>query len=222
MIRKTIIKEIKRQLFKRREIITYYKGEDAQVFDLIKAIKKRTDFLLQYGDAYSIYSAVRSVEHIKGDIAELGTFSGGSANLICEAKGKKNLHLFDTFEGLPGLSELDDPTLFNEGKYKATLEFNKELLKNYKNVFFYKGLFPKTAGPIKDKRFSFVHMDFDLYIPTLEGLKFFYERLLPGGIIICHDFKTSSGIKAAFANFFKDKPEAVIPLRGNQCLVVKL
>ena len=34
-------------------------------------------------------------------MAEVGVYQGVSAKLICEAKGDKELHLFDTFEGLP-------------------------------------------------------------------------------------------------------------------------
>jgi O-methyltransferase len=31
----------------------------------------------------------------------------------------------------------------------------------------------------------------DLYQPTLEGLKFFYPRLSPGGVMLVHDYNNS-------------------------------
>lgn len=43
-----------------------------------------------------------------------------------------------------------------------------------------KGLFPGTAEGVDDS-FVFVNLDMDLYTPTYEGLKFFWERLSPGG-----------------------------------------
>jgi O-methyltransferase len=33
-----------------------------------------------------------------------------------------------------------------------------------------------------------VHLDADLYESTLAGLTFRYTRMLPGAILICHDY----------------------------------
>ena len=44
-------------------------------------------------------------------MAEVGVYQGVSAKLICEAKGDKELHVFDTFEGLPDKSGTDVPAL---------------------------------------------------------------------------------------------------------------
>ncbi len=52
-------------------------------------------------------------EKIKGELAEVGVYKGGSAKLICEAKGNSILHLFDTFEGLPNVGE-NDPAHIQE------------------------------------------------------------------------------------------------------------
>jgi hypothetical protein len=89
-------------------------------------------------------------------------------------------------------------------------------------VRFHKGLFPVTTEPVKDKAFSFVHLDADLYESTMAGLNFFYPRMSPGAILICHDYLTSNGVNAAFRTFFADKPEPVIELTGYQCMVVKV
>jgi O-methyltransferase len=67
-----------------------------------------------------------------------------------------------------------------------------------------------------------VHLDADLYESTMAGLEFFYPRMPPGAILICHDYLSSEGVNAAFGEFFADKPEPVIELTGYQCLVVKV
>lgn len=54
----------------------------------------------------------------------------------------------------------------------------------------------------------------------LDCLEFFYPRMSHGGIILSHDY-TFKGVKRAFDEFFKDKPEVVIKLFGSQCMVVK-
>lgn len=202
---------------------SFYNPEILKVKDLVKIIKGETKMILHDVEALQIFMAVKQTEKLKGDIAEVGVFMGGSSKLICEAKGNKRLHLFDTFEGLPALSEEDNKNLFYENQFSASYEEVKNYLNSYENVFFYKGLFPSTAGPVSNETFSFVHLDVDLYEATLECIKFFYPRMSKGGIIISHDYAFASGVKKAFDEFFYDKPEPIIELEiiGTQCLIVK-
>lgn len=41
----------------------------------------------------------------------------------------------------------------------------------------------------------------DLYLPTYEGLKFFWENLNNGGYIFVHDFYVWDGVEAAVRKF---------------------
>ncbi len=110
--------------------------------------------------------SVRQTQKVPGDIAEVGVYKGGSAKIICSAKGEKHLHLFDTFEGLPKVEDIDMVWPFYEGKFAASCDGVKEYLKNDHNVFFYKGIFPVTLGPVKEKMFSMVNLDVDTYEST--------------------------------------------------------
>ena len=51
-------------------------------------------------------------------------------------KGDKSLHLFDTFEGLPKVEDIDMVWPFYEGKFAASYDSVKDYLKDYNNVFF--------------------------------------------------------------------------------------
>jgi len=102
---------------------------------LINKIRNEVEMLLTDDEASRIYYAIKATEKITGDIAEVGVYQGGSAKLICEAKGDKNLHLFDTFEGLPSPTEIYENKL-HEGEMKASLESVKQYLEGYKNVYF--------------------------------------------------------------------------------------
>jgi hypothetical protein len=73
-----------------------------------------------------------------------------------------------------------------------------------------------------NERFSFVHTDVPPYAVTRGALEFFYPRLLPGGIIISHDFATCRGPREAMEEFFKDLPGPVIELSGDQAMAVKV
>jgi hypothetical protein len=61
----------------------------------------------------------------------------------------------------------------------------------------------------------------DLYKTTLDALEFFYPRMNPGGVIMSHDY-IRCGVKKAFDEFFKDKPEPIIQLIDSQSLIVKI
>ena len=165
-----------------------------------------------------LISALQATKNIEGDIAEVGTARGGSARLIGEYSAGKKIHVFDTFEGLPDPGAMD--VKFLKGAYAHSLESVKEFLKGLP-VEFHKGMFPESGASSKDYRFSFVHLDVDLYQSTLDSLKFFYPRVNPGGIIITHDYITSDGVNRAFEEFFADKPESPIELIGYQGMVVK-
>ena len=195
-------------------------------------VKKDLGISLLNVEAYQIFMAVKNTKKVEGDIAEVGVYKGGSAKVICEVKEDKALHLFDTFEGLPELSEMDDPRepykgeasgweRIQKGEYCASFENVKAYLKDYPNVHFYKGLFPSTAQPVKTCRFSFVHLDVDLYQSTFSCLEFFYPRMNKGGIMISHDYINLRGVRKAIDDFFEGKPETIIELPGRQCLIVK-
>lgn len=105
---------------------------------------------------------------------------------------------------------------------KASLENTKKYLSGYSNVYFYKGQFPQTAATVKDKKFAFVHLDVNLYKSTLDGLIFFYPRMLRDGIILSYDYSLLYGVRRSFDEFFNGKPEVGVELSTTQCLVVKL
>lgn len=191
---------------------------------LITAIRGESEmlqarpFTMGDGEAFLIYSTAQNTGKIEGDIAEVGVFKGGSAKLICEAKGGRTLHLFDTFKGIPSVGEEDAP--FHVGQFAASLDSVSDYLKDYRNVHFHEGIFPETAEPVKNNRFSFVHLDVDTHESTLACLTFFYPRLSQGGVIITHD-SLEPGVNRAFYEYFEDKPEPIIELFHSQALVVK-
>lgn len=202
---------------------SHYGCSDRKEFaQILKKIRSETELLLEDIEAFHIYMSVKRTFKVPGDIAEVGVFKGGSAKIICAAKGDKSLHLFDTFEGLPKVEDIDMVYPFYEGKFAASYESVKEYLKDNSNVFFYKGIFPGTSEPVKDKTFSMVNLDVDTYESTKMCLEFFYSRMTPGGVILSHDYVTAPGVKKAFDDFFEHKREPVLETAGSQCIVVKL
>jgi hypothetical protein len=201
-------------------------SQDNQFWDLHAKILEDDRGAPILTERYNLYSLVQATSHLPGAIAEAGVYRGGSAKIICTVKGDSPLYLFDTFEGMPRVNATVDGG-FSQGDFADTrYEEVVAHLSAFKNVHFYKGFFPDSAlGKEPEKQnYRFVHLDMDIYESTLKGLEFFYPRTVPGGMIVSHDYSnlTVPGVKKAFADFFKDKQEAVIPLWGTQCLVVKI
>jgi hypothetical protein len=99
----------------------------------------------------------------------------------------------------------------------------QEYLGTYREVRYYKGLFPVSAVELEsDRRFAMVHIDVDLYQSTLDCLKFFYPRLTPGGILLSHDYSVLEGVRQAFGEFLADKPERLVELPTTQCALIKI
>ena len=204
------------------KLLSFYK--DKEIVDLIKEIKKEVDFAFYPYEAFMIYSIVKTQTALEGDLAEVGVYQGGSAKLICEVKKEKKLYLFDTFTGLPEVS--DDDTHFSQKHWydnefsNTSVESIKKLLKKYDNVDIVKGIFPESGKEITDKKFCFVHLDVDLYRSTIDSLRFFFPRMISGGIILIHDYH-SDGIQKAFREFKTENLIHVIELTGSQAMIIK-
>jgi O-methyltransferase len=154
---------------------------------------------------------------VQGAFAELGVYKGVTANIIHEMDKDRTLHLFDTFEGF---HEKDLAMEGSKGGKYTSSEFadtSEELVRNYINggdkIVFHKGYFPDTAHGLEHEIFAFVNIDADLYIPTIEGLKFFYPRLAPGGVILIHDYNHNwEGARKAIDEFAATIPESIVEI----------
>lgn len=104
------------------------------------------------------------------------------------------LYLFDTFEGF----DIRDIVVEKErgysnssaGHFAITSEdFVMSQMKYPEMVHICKGYFPESTTDVNENnRYIFVNLDFDLYKPTLEGLRYFYPKMIKRGIILIHDF----------------------------------
>ncbi len=176
-------------------------------------------------ERYNLWSHARRAAGRPGAFAELGVYRGGSARIIGAAKGAAPLHLFDTFAGMPATNRATDGN-FREGDFAdGTLERVRAYLAGCDNVVFHPGFFPASAAGLGPDAavFQFVHLDVDLYQSTLDGLRFFYPRLAPGGVLISHDYNdpTVPGVRRAFTDFMRDKPERLVELAGTQVMFEK-
>lgn len=179
---------------------------------------------------FNLYNLAKSVYNIPGDLAECGVYKGAGSYLILKANenSNKQMHLFDSFEGLSEPQAEDAPEnnrtfRWKKGDLRITKDQVQKNLSEFSNVQCYKGWIPERFNDVADSSFSFVHLDVDLYQPTYDALEFFYERVNSGGIIVCDDygFESCPGAYKAVNDFMEDKPEKVIHLTTGQGIVIK-
>ena len=192
---------------------------------LIRQTRAATHLLMQDAAGLTLLAWVRSAVRLGGELAEAGVFMGGSARLICEAKGQAPLHLFDVFDALqgdtmsrPGSAEQAVREHF--GAIHASQEQVRGLLAPYPQVHFHPGLFPSSAQAVADRRFCFVHLDLDLAEGTNAALEFFYPRLLAGGVLIGDDYNLAP-VRESFDAYFAGRSDAFAVLPWGQVVVVK-
>jgi hypothetical protein len=119
-----------------------------------------------------------------GHILEFGVFKGGTARFIAKRIGQRQLHGFDSFEGLP-----ERWSGFDLGKGAFTLEGKLPSVPD--NVVLHKGWFNATLpnwvrinpGPI-----AFMHIDCDIYSSTVDILYNLASQIRPGTVILFDEY----------------------------------
>lgn len=175
---------------------------------------------------YFIKELVQLVSRLEGSTAECGVYTGATSYLICEASQLSGLnkrhYMFDSFEGLSRPRGVDG-SYWKEGDLVASEEIVKQNLGEFPFCVYCKGWIPSQFEKVADQKFSFVHIDVDLYQPTLDSIAFFYDRLVAGGIIVCDDygFLSCPGATAAMEEYFSTCPESIVHVPTGQAFIVK-
>lgn len=127
---------------------------------------------------------------LHGSVAEAGVYKGEYAKEINRCFPDRKLYLFDTFEGFVAADIKEEKRQSHiEADYLKDTSLNivMNCMPNKEMCIVKKGFFPDTTKDVEDS-FVYVSLDMDLYKPTLEGIRYFYPRLVTGGIIAIHDF----------------------------------
>ena len=215
--------DIKAQLlvkgYEENQIVDIFSHQE--YFDLLK------DQRIRFIEGYSkwIYE-----QNINGAVAECGVFRGDSAKYLNMFFSDRKLYLCDTYEGFD-IDDLQDEKENNRGSFQesrfldkfffagTSVELVMSKMPNKKKIVIKKGYFPSTMINV-DEQFAFVNLDMDLYIPMLEGLKYFWSKMSPGGCILLHDYfsKDFERVQDAVRDFEKTIGKSVVKLPiGDDC-----
>lgn len=115
---------------------------------------------------------------------------------------KKQFYLVDSFEG-PSFELYNDEeiakgmvtkarNLKELGGYHYPIERVRKNFSEWKNVNFIKGFIPDVLPRVPAKSVCYLHIDLNCAAPEVEALAFFWEKIVPGGIILLDDYAYST------------------------------
>lgn len=175
-----------------------------------RRISGSTDDLAKQLRFYTLMQAVEQIlsRQVPGDVVECGCWRGHSTHMIASRLEKSawpgRFLVFDSFAG--GLSDkcAIDRTQQGNTSSKQTLEQKNlfasdkdkvaDVLSPFPFVELQMGWIPEVFAQVPDlltRRFALVHVDVDLYEPTLATLRLFAPRMAKGGIIVVDDYASS-------------------------------
>jgi O-methyltransferase len=161
-----------------------------------------------------ILGNLQKVEDIEGDVVEFGC-NVGTTSIFLQGflEGKKNFHVYDSFEGFPEKDPKDEGEeyhfKFEKGGCATTIETFENTFAEFDMPlpYIHKGWF-KDITDLPEK-ISFAFFDSDFYTSILDSWEKVYPRLSKGAIVCVHDYNWNvlPGAKIACDEFLSDKPE---------------
>ena len=100
----------------------------------------------------------------------------------------------------------------------------KERFSIYPQIQIIRGVVPDCLTKITSSKIAYLAIDMNSSKPELETLKYFYEKIVPGGIIYFDDYgwKEYGELRKVVDEFFSDKPEILLHFPSGNSIAVKI
>jgi len=205
---------------------------DEEARRIIRSVRPRT--MTEDEKLYALIIATRYVaDHdVPGAVVECGVWRGGSMQAVAHtllARGvtDRDLHLFDTFEGMPEPTEKDRRF---DGTPAQELLATREKTANIwaiasledvqagmtetgypvERVHFYRGLVEETIPAEAPPVIAILRLDTDWYDSTMHELEHLYDRVPSGGVLIMDDYGFWQGARQAVDEFLDRTGERLL------------
>jgi hypothetical protein len=146
--------------------------------------------------------AARTALRVPGDFVECGVNAGLMSSAIMQSLNWRQVHrkfyLIDTFAG-PVFSQYSEAEAaanrlriareaLDAGAYVTDMN---RVLANYSewpNAVVVPGSVPEILPDLEIDRVAFLHLDMDCAYPETSALEFFWDRLVPGAVVLLDDY----------------------------------
>lgn len=185
----------------------------------------------------SLWAASHAVA-LGADIVQLGVFEGSESSAIVKYTDFSNrpvrMFLVDTFTGVPEdlwtEDELKAGAAQAQWAYKESgdlYEYVRGRFTEAPNVTVIQGRVPEILSSVITDRIGLLMLDLNVAAPERAAAELFWDRIVPGGIILSDDYGHSQkgvgyyGQKLAFDEFAKSKGVSVLTIPTGHGLIIK-
>lgn len=202
--------------------------------DIIYELAERNGWMSDIDRLVNLYWAVGQVLYfgVPGAVVEIGCHAGGTSvflqMLINEFAPGRELHVYDSFQGMPEPGPQD--AYLVKGDRPSTVEQVHENFAHFglELPHIHPGWFEETLHEQLPPRIAAAYLDGDFYNSIVVSLASVWPRLSPDGIIVIDDyadldrapnaFAKLPGVKLACDDFFADLETKPFVLVGGNTL----
>jgi len=201
----------------------------ANAYQLAEKTKPGPGFNMPWR-VYIVCWLANHVKKLEGHFVECGVNTGAYSRAIIDYIDfnslNKTFYLFDTFEGL--VKEQVTEEELNAGI--------KDYIGHYKNVYeqvvatfkpfstkIIKGIVPETLTQFNSNKVCYLSIDMNVVAPEIAAAEFFWDKLIPGAVMILDDYGFPMHIqqKIAFDKFAYKKKVDILRLPTGQAIIFK-
>ena len=148
---------------------------------------------------------------VPGALVECGVLDGGTAAIMAFGCSLREVHLFDSWEGLPAVTAEDGDAAMWSGQVvgnpKRVVAVMSALGIELSRLRFHKGWFADTFPITQIDSIALLHIDGDFYDSVKLSLERWAPKMAPGGFIQIDDYDSFAGCTKAVDEFLSDYPE---------------
>lgn len=149
-----------------------------------------------------------------GDIVEFGCYQGTTSLflqrlLMARGSSQRQLHVYDSFEGLPAKSAPDASGAGNQFQAGELAVSKKQLLREFTRAGLplprvHKGWFSELTAADVPQTIAFAFLDGDFYQSITDSLRLVWPRMASGGVVAIDDYNVDAlpGVERAIRDFF--------------------
>lgn len=184
-------------------------GIPEKYYDRLKEIEWR---------AHIVNWAIHRAKTVKGDFIELGVWWGVLSKCVCEYHEidslERNFYLVDSWGKMPGSHKGYEEDIFEDVLNRFSC---------YRNVKLVRGVIPEVLNKILTTQVAYLGIDMNNSAAELMALEYFYEKMVPGGVIYIDDYGWNHpDLRDAIDNFFVNKPEKLLHFPSGNSIVIKI
>ena len=182
---------------------------------------------------HTVLWAAAQAARLEGDFVECGVDSGMMSVAICEWLDfnalDKDFWLFDTFRGIPEaqMTEAERNGIggwHNRHSYVECFAEVQEAFAPWPRCRLIRGEVPASLDAFPPgRRVAYLSIDMNIVAPEVAALAFFWDRLVPGGVVVLDDYAwaTHRAQQAALDAFAAEHGTMILSLPTGQGLLIR-